>query len=127
MKFNCANENGATWQGEIKRYKDFGSHYHLKISAKGSGISLYFGNASMGQWFVCMPDWNAAVIIGELRNTHYNSEKIGIAMDNEIDGISVAQALYVFAENESIQEQDSTQEILEALKVAGFKRVDETD
>ncbi|CAH8721281.1 hypothetical protein P4K96_27585 [Bacillus cereus] len=124
MKFNCVNENGATWQGEIKRYKEHGSHYHLEISAKGSGISLYFGRASMGQWFVCIPDRNASVIIGDLRNILYNAEKIGVAMDNEIDGHSVAKAIYVFAESKDIQEQDSTQELLDILKNAGFESVE---
>ncbi|GKS12828.1 hypothetical protein YDYSY3_38280 [Paenibacillus chitinolyticus] len=125
MRFNCVNENGTTWSGEIKKYKEYGSHYHLEISAKGSGISLYFGSASMGQWFVCMPDWNASVIIGELRNVSYNAEKIGNAMNNEIDGHSVAKALYVFAESKDIQEKDSTQEFLDILHNAGFNRVDE--
>lgn len=121
MQFNCVNESGTTWQGEIKRYKEYGSHYFLEISAKGSGIQLYFGAASMGQWFVCIPDWDAAVIIGSLRdNISYNAEKIGAAMENFIDGHSVAKALYVFAENKDIQEQDGNKELLDMLRNSGF-------
>ncbi|AVF28888.1 hypothetical protein [Paenibacillus larvae] len=75
----------------------------------------------MGQWFVCMPDWNASVIISNLRNILYNAEKIGAAMENAIDGHSVAKALYVFPESKDIQEQDGTQELLDNLKNAGYK------
>ncbi|AVF24690.1 hypothetical protein ERICIV_00456 [Paenibacillus larvae subsp. larvae] len=37
MKFNCQNGT-EKWQGEIKNYREFGSHYLLQVSAKGSGI-----------------------------------------------------------------------------------------
>ncbi|MDQ6422600.1 hypothetical protein RB620_24515 [Paenibacillus sp. LHD-117] len=119
MKFNCRNGK-EEWQGEIRSNKNYGSHYYLNISAKGSGISLYFGAAAFGQWFVCVPDWNAGVIIGDLRDQHYNVEKIGAAMENESDGISIAEALRVFAEANEIQEVDSSEEIFAVMKAAGF-------
>ncbi|MFD0591019.1 hypothetical protein ACFQZE_23775 [Paenibacillus sp. GCM10027627] len=119
MIFNCGNGK-QQWQGEIRNSKKYGSHYYLNISAKGSGISIYFGAAVFGQWFVCLPDWNAGVIIGDLRNRLYNAEKIGAAMENEIDGHSVAEALRVFAEANEIQEVDNNEEIFATLKAAGF-------
>lgn len=123
MKFNCVNGT-TSWQGEIKNYKEYGSHYFLELSAKGSGISLYFGRASFGQWFICIPEWNAGLIIGDLRQVDYNAEKIGAAMENEIDGHSVAKALLVFAEAMNIQEHDGNQEYFDMLKEAGFESVD---
>ncbi|CAM3803957.1 hypothetical protein ABER99_21370 [Paenibacillus glucanolyticus] len=124
MEFNCSNGK-TTWQGKIKNYKEYGNHYSLDISARGSGISLYFGQASFGQWFICIPDWNAGLIIGDLRQVSYNAEKIGVAMENDYDGHSVAKALFVFAETKKIQEKDATQEYLDILKAAGFKNIDE--
>jgi hypothetical protein len=123
ISFTC-HMNGRTWEGTINNHKKFSSHHYLDISSHGSGISLYFGAAYLGSWFVCIPDWNAGVLIGPLDDVLYNSEKIGAAMGYEIDGVSVAYALQEFAKLNNMEEQDTTAEIMDILKNGGFKRTD---
>lgn len=118
LKFKCYWEN-ETWEGNIKSAREYGSHYYIEISAKDSGISVYFGRG-FGCWFVCIPDWQAGVRIGTLDNIGYNAEKIGATMKNEIDGISVASAIAAYAKHLDIKEHDDTQEVFAILKEAGF-------
>lgn len=121
MEFNCSNDR-LKWTGEIKRYTAYeGSHYYMYVSARDSGLDVYFGRAQMAQWIVAVPDLKASVIIGSLRdNVAYNAEKIGAAVENEIDGESIAQALYTFAKEMQIEELDSTAAFLESFRAAGY-------
>lgn len=122
LKFQC-NAEDDSWEGVIKSHMQYGSHYHIEVSAKGSGITIYFGQG-FGCWFVCIPDWAVGLRIGSLRNVGHNEEKLMDAMKNEIDGISVAYAIMAYAEHFKIQEHDDTNEILKMLKEAGFKSRD---
>ncbi|OWR25661.1 hypothetical protein CDO73_26135 [Saccharibacillus sp. O23] len=125
MKFACSNDQ-MEWTGEIKRYTVYeGGHYYLYISARDSGIDVYFGRAEMAQWIVSMPGQHASLILDNLRNVSYNAEKICDILENDIDGVSIAQALCVFADEKKIQEQDSSAAFMDALKAAGYEPADQ--
>ncbi|PQP80234.1 hypothetical protein C0Q44_27855 [Paenibacillus sp. PCH8] len=118
------NVDNEQWNGEVKSSKNYGSHYELRLSARGSGITVFFGHASYGQWFVAVPDWEASVVVGNLQDTYYTAEKLGRAMESEIDGWSVAAAITAYANQEGINEVDGQQEVLDELEAAGYVIVD---
>lgn len=122
MEFNCSTDR-LKWSGEIKRYTAYeGSHYYMYVSARDSGLDVYFGRAQMAQWIVSVPDLKASAIISSLRhNVAYNAEKIGAAVGNEIDGESIAQALCAFAKGMQIEELDGKAALMESLKAAGYE------
>ncbi|MCY9543607.1 hypothetical protein M5X00_24125 [Paenibacillus alvei] len=121
------NDGKEQWNVEVKNAKNFGSHYELRLSARGSGITVFFGHASYGQWFIAVPDWEASVVVGNLQDTYYAAEKLGRAMESEIDGWSVAAALIAYAKQEGINEVDGHQEVLDEMKAAGYVIIDPED
>lgn len=98
MKFECGGKVGKereTWQGEIKKFINYGSHYEMFIESRSS-IMVLFGETTRGG-FACMPDFGAGSHLVSLRDKFWNIEKLTEAL-GEVDGITVATALYV-AEN----------------------------
>lgn len=123
IQFTCV-DGSRKWDGEIRRYKEYGDHYHIYVASRGTGIDIYFGRASMGQWFVCCPEWDAGTIIGSLGNVHHSTEKLSKVMRHEDNALIVAHAIAAFGSAMNIEEIDSTQEYLKMFKEAGFEMVE---
>lgn len=99
MIFECTNKNKSKkekWTGKIEYIEDYGSHYEISIQSRSSIIVL-LGETSQGN-FACIPDWKAGCHLGSLNDKFYNTEKLCTAMNNEIDGITVASALSAVAD-----------------------------
>jgi len=85
-------------------------------NARNSGRYVYFGQAQIAQWTVILPN-----LIDSLRsNVAYNAKKLGVAVENEIDGESIALALYMLAEEMEIEEQNSSDAVLDTFKTSEF-------
>lgn len=84
------------WDGLIKQITCFGSHYEVIISSR-SNIRLVVGKCTSGL-FACLPDYQAGCGLSTLDDTFYNSEKLIYAMENPVDGTTVACALKALAE-----------------------------
>lgn len=98
LSFTCRmkTEDGVEhWDGIIPRFEDYGSHYEIKIESR-SGIMVIFGKTSHGG-FACMPDHAAGCHLSDLRDKFWNTEQL-IPILGEIDGITVAQALYTLTD-----------------------------
>lgn len=98
MTFNCVKKSGKrseNWTGRIIYVKKFGSHYEFKIESRSSIIVLY-GKTSQGG-FGCMPDFGAGCHLVDLKDKFWNTEKL-TAVLGQVDGITVASALYVLSE-----------------------------
>jgi len=99
IKFKCIAGLGTdfqeTWDGRITYFKNYGSHYEMRIESR-SGILVLFGKTIMG-YFACVPDWDAGCHLANLKDAHWNSEHL-IRVLGEIDGITVARALYAIAD-----------------------------
>lgn len=83
------------WEGNIPRFVDHGSHFEIRIESR-SGIMVVFGKTSQGG-FACMPDYNVGCHLSYFKDVFWNTEKL-IAVLGEVDGITVAQALYALAD-----------------------------
>lgn len=94
MTFNCQRktENGIErWQGIIPRFTKRKSYYEIRIEAR-SGIMVIFGKTSYG-YFACMPDFGAGCHLSSLNDRFWNTEQLTEVL-GEVDGITVANALY---------------------------------
>lgn len=93
IRFKCELKTATRnekWQGEIKGFINYGSHYEIFIESRSS-IQVLFGKTSRGS-FACMPDFEAGCHLIELRNKFWNQEKLCSAL-GLVDGITVATAL----------------------------------
>ena len=98
LSFECQMKSDAgidRWYGTIPRVVNHGSHFEIGIESR-SGITVVFGKTSNGG-FACMPDYNTGCHLSNLRDKFWNTEKL-TAVLGEVDGITVAQALYVLAD-----------------------------
>ena len=98
LSFICQmkTENGIErWDDIIPRLKDYGSHYEIRIESR-SGIMVIFGKTSSGG-FACMPDHDAGCHLSDLKDKFWNTERL-IPILGDVDGITVAQALYTLAD-----------------------------
>lgn len=98
MIFECVRKSGKRtehWKGNITVLKNYGSHYEIRIESR-SGILVLLGKTSYGG-FACMPDFGAGCHLVDLKDKFWNTEKLTKALGN-IDGITVASALYALAD-----------------------------
>lgn len=95
MTFSCSTtwERGETefWDGVITRIHNYGGLYEIFILSRSS-IQVFIGNSSRGL-FACIPDFRAGCYLSSLDDIFYNKEKLIEAIDNTVDGTTVAFAL----------------------------------
>ncbi len=98
ITFDCKRKTSnkiERWSGTIRMFIKHGSHFEIRIESR-SGISVIFGRTSQGG-FTCMPDYETGCHISNFKDKFYNTEKL-TAVLGEVDGITVAQALYALAD-----------------------------
>ncbi len=88
--FKCKNEE-ESWSGKIKYLNDYGNYYEMRIESR-SGLQVIFGESSAGG-FACIPEFNVGCHLAHLNDRFWNTEKL-TAILGEVDGITVAEALY---------------------------------
>ena len=99
MIFKCIHsmkDRNMTWTGRIESLKCHGDYYEMVIESS-SRIHVLFGKTELGG-FACMPDFRAGCHLGNLSDYAWNSEKLTGVL-GKIDGITVASALKVLADN----------------------------
>jgi hypothetical protein len=90
MIFECKMDS-ERWQGTIKNFIDYGSHFEIFIESRSS-ILILFGKTSLGG-FACIPDFEAGCHLTNLKDKFWNTEKLSSVL-GKVDGITVATALY---------------------------------
>lgn len=98
ISFECKmkTDNGIErWKGIIPRITDHGSHFEIRIESR-SGIMVVFGKTSRGG-FACMPDYDTGCHLSDYKDRFWNTERL-TAVLGEVDGITVAEALYTLAD-----------------------------
>lgn len=90
MTFECKMDS-ERWQGKIKKFIDYGSHFEIFIESRSS-ILILFGKTSLGG-FACIPDFQVGCHLTNLKDKFWNTEKLSSVLGN-VDGITVATALY---------------------------------
>jgi hypothetical protein len=80
-----------SWTGKIDYIHNYGGHYEIFILSRSS-IRVFIGKSSRGI-FACMPDFHASCHLSSPNDVFYNKEKLIYAMDNAIDGATIAYAL----------------------------------
>lgn len=94
MTFQCSyrwEDGKETWPGTIANIISYGSHYEIQIQSRSS-IRVLLGKSSSGL-FACMPDFGSGCHLSTLNDTFYNGERLVYALDNAVDGTTVAYAL----------------------------------
>jgi hypothetical protein len=88
------------WPGRITKFKNYGSHYEIRIQSLSS-ITVLFGKTSLGT-FACMPDFGAGCHLVEFDNERYSKDHLSGIL-SPIDAVTVATALRVLADEEKIK------------------------
>lgn len=83
------------WKGIISRLVNHGNYFEIKIESR-SGIMVVFGKTCAGG-FACMPDYGTGCHLVNLKDKFWNTERL-TAVLGEVDGITVAQALFALAD-----------------------------
>lgn len=83
------------WDGVINHITPFGGLYEVSITSRSS-LRVLVGKCTLGL-FACLPDYQAGCHLSALDDTFYNSEKLIYAMENPVDGTTVACALKALA------------------------------
>lgn len=95
IHFHCSyhwdEDDRDDWEGTVKRIYKYGNLYELFITSR-SNIKVLVGKSDSGM-FACIPEYDAGCYLSDLNDKFYNSEKLIYAMENPIDGITVACAL----------------------------------
>jgi len=98
MIFECINQRknrSEKWTGKIVGFKDYGTHYEIRIESR-SGILVLFGRTAQGA-FACMPDFGAGCHLVSPRDLFWNMEQL-VRVLGKVDGITVAYALNALAD-----------------------------
>lgn len=99
IKFRCTyqwNEyEKDDWDGSVNKIVHYGSHYEVFITSRSS-LRVLIGKSSSGL-FACLPDFFVGCHLSTLNDTFYNREKLIHALDNPVDGTTVAYALNAMA------------------------------
>lgn len=95
IRFQCSYQwemdEADDWDGSIEQITDMGGHYEILISSRSS-IRVLVGKTTTGL-FACLPDDDAGCRLSTLGDTFYNSERLVYALENPVDGTTVACAL----------------------------------
>jgi len=89
-----------SWDGIIPRFENYGSHFEIRIESR-SGIMVLFGETTQG-CFACMPDHDVGCHLSDLKDRFWNAEQL-TAVLGEVDGITVAEAIYALADRLDLQ------------------------
>lgn len=95
IEFLCNLNNKEQWTGSIIAFKQFASHYEMTIHSR-SRLNVIFGSSLSGG-FACLPDYHACCYLNGLNDKFWNTEKL-IKILGDVDGITVANALYSLAD-----------------------------
>jgi hypothetical protein len=99
IQFHCSYQwdDGSkdAWKGTVNQIIHFGSHYEVLILSRSS-LRVLVGQSTSGL-FACLPDFSVGCHLSTLNDTFYNSEKLIHALDNAVDGTTVAYALKALA------------------------------
>jgi hypothetical protein len=79
------------WDGVVNQITWFVNHCEVFITSRSS-LRVLIGKCSSGL-FACVPDYQAGCYLSTLNDTFFNSEKLIYAMENPVDGTTVACAL----------------------------------
>ncbi len=99
IKFSC-NKKKEQWTGNIIALKHFKSHYEMTIHSR-SRLNVIFG-PSLSGGFACLPNYSVCCFLNDLNDKFWNTEKL-IDILGEIDGITVANALYALSDQISLK------------------------
>ena len=102
MNFTCSWNNDGTeevWNGRIISLFHHGSHDEIHIESRSS-LRVIIGRSTTGG-FACLPDYRIACPLAHLRDCFWNTEQL-VSVLGDVDGITVARALYCIADEESI-------------------------
>lgn len=94
VSFPCTNE-GQLWYGIITYIENYGSHYEMRIESR-SALTVILGKTSSGN-FLCIPAFNVGSELAHLKDIFWNTERL-ISILGEVDGVTVAEALYYISE-----------------------------
>ena len=103
ISFQCKRNNDGKiecWDGIIPRFENYGSHFEIRIESR-SGILVLFGETTQG-CFACMPDYDVGCHLSDLRDRFWNAERLKAVL-GEVDGVTVAEALYALADKLDLQ------------------------
>lgn len=98
MVFECSNKTknkNERWSGRIIGFKNYGTHYEIKIQSRSSILVLY-GKTEHGA-FACIPDFGAGCHLVNPKDLFWNTEQL-VRVLGKVDGITVACALNVLAD-----------------------------
>ncbi|MBS4040150.1 MAG: hypothetical protein KGZ81_06075 [Flavobacteriales bacterium] len=90
-----------SWEARITYFKNYGSHYEMRIQAYYGAILVLFGKTAFG-YFVCIPDFEAGCYLSHLKDIFWNTEALVRTID-EITGITIAEALRAIVDLIEIQ------------------------
>jgi hypothetical protein len=85
-----------SWNGRVMDLKSYQSLYEFYIQSR-SGILVLAGKYAHG-YFACLPDFQAGCYLSSFNDLSYNREKLITAMNNPVDGATVAGALKALAD-----------------------------
>jgi hypothetical protein len=94
LQFQCSYCWGTSpqhWVGDVTLIGSYHSHYELLIQSR-SCICVLIGRSSSGL-FACMPDFQAGCHLSCLNDLFFNQERLISALNNPVDGTTVAYAL----------------------------------
>ena len=98
MTFECVNKGKSRtekWGGDIIAFKDYGSHYEIKIESRSS-ILVLIGKTNLGG-FACVPDFRTGCHLANPSDLFWNTEQLTRIM-GKVDGITVACAIKALAD-----------------------------
>lgn len=101
-RFKCINKTkleNEEWEGVIKKFIAYESHYEIWIESRSS-IMVLIGKTSRGA-FACMPDFGTGCHLVDLNDKFWNTERLTEVL-GKADGITVATALYALADSINI-------------------------
>lgn len=101
MLFRCekTKKKYESWEGEISKIEQNDGCYEIWIKSRSS-IMVVFGPTSRGG-FACIPDFNVGCHLVDLRDNYWNTQQL-VKVLGEVDGITVASALYKLSEKINI-------------------------
>lgn len=85
-----------SWEARILYFKDYGSHYEMRIQSYYGSILILFGRTAFG-YFVCIPDFEVGCYLSYLKDTFWNTEQLTRIID-EITGTTIAESLSAVAD-----------------------------
>jgi len=102
MLINCSykpkhSKQKEYWQCKVNYVKNFGSSTEIQLTSRSS-IFLTVCESSRG-YLACVPDFEAGCYLADFNDTFWNTEKLSAALNNMVDGITIASALKHLSEH----------------------------